>query len=82
MHGTFMDNQNIKRILKDWKLEASEYTIDMLYDYVNGTVNIYTTKPGYLIGQGGRLIDKYKQELMLSVDGLTDVLIFEVNSIW
>lgn len=82
MQGTYIDHQNIKRVLRNWKLEASEHQIDTLYDYINGVVVIYTTRPGQLVGQGGKLLEKYKQELMMSCDNVVNVLLFEVENVW
>ena len=53
----------IREILKDWKAAAG-VTHLMQYSIRAGILTIYTDCPGRLIGKGGELAFKFKQELM------------------
>lgn len=57
----------IQKIIKQWKEEAGTDRIVQWKLCMDKTLKIYTSQPGWLIGKGGVLIDKYnkifKQEL-------------------
>lgn len=46
-------------ILNKWCKEAGVKTPVGYYDNHQGVLEIYTDKPGYLIGKGGELYDKF-----------------------
>jgi ribosomal protein S3 len=52
--------QVIEQVLKDWKAESGA-TQPILYrhSYIDGEIIICTPQPGWLIGKGGCLLDKY-----------------------
>ena len=49
-----------EKVIKKWLKEA-DLREDIHYniDYDEKTITIYTTRPGWLIGMRGRLIEKY-----------------------
>lgn len=52
-----------RRFLDDWCKEAGVRTpVGYDFDYSTG-MTIYTDKPGYLIGKGGQLVEKYTRRL-------------------
>lgn len=57
-----MLNEKLYNILQDW---ASEAGLRKNYDFIiadqrwDKVLKIYTNKPGYLIGKGGCLVEKY-----------------------
>lgn len=49
-----------ERVMKKWIKEAKiKEDIHYNIDYDEKTITIYTTRPGWLIGMRGRLIEKY-----------------------
>ncbi len=53
----------IAKIITEWKAEAG-VTAPVLWkvNYLKNEINISTTRPGFLIGGHGRLINKYKSK--------------------
>lgn len=52
-------------IIKEWRIEAKVET-PVLYKYKSydgGILTICTSRPGYMIGYHGQLIEKYKEKL-------------------
>jgi len=55
------ETTKIGKIIKQWKDEAGcRGVIQYKYSYLTKTLTIYTTYPGYLIGKGGSIVDKYR----------------------
>lgn len=52
--------KRIQRIIKQWKEEAGVTRV-IQWTYKDGILAIYTAQPGFLIGKGGALVDKYKE---------------------
>lgn len=52
--------EDIERIIREW-LNESKLQEDVMYDIDCDTriITIYTTRPGWLIGVGGHLVNKY-----------------------
>lgn len=55
-----MTGKRIQRIVKQWKEEAG-VTHVIQWTYKDGILTLYTAQPGFLIGKGGVLVDKYKE---------------------
>ena len=54
----------ITKIINDWRKEAGvKDPIMIKKDHQNKKLYIYTTKPGYLIGYHGQMINKYRSLL-------------------
>lgn len=52
-----------KKFLEDWLEEAGvKDPVGYDFNYFTG-FTVYTNKPGYLIGKGGQLIEKYEKRL-------------------
>lgn len=57
--------KEISNIFKEWKQEAGVKGIILLgvFPGSRDTIKVCTDKPGFMIGRGGVLVDKYKQKL-------------------
>lgn len=57
--------REIQKIIKEWKDEAGVKNIIQISKYlINGdTLRICTDLPGFMIGRGGELINKYIKKL-------------------
>ena len=57
--------KEISNIFKEWKQEAGVKGIILLWVFPGSrdTIKVCTDKPGFMIGRGGVLVDKYKQKL-------------------
>ena len=65
------------KIIQDWCNECG--TVCMTQnDYTEKIINIYTNRPGYMIGYKGQLVDKYRA-LINSIGW--NIKIFEINEI-
>ena len=52
-----------KAFLNAWCKEAKVDTpVGYYNDYLNDRLVVYSDRPGYLIGRGGKLIDKYAKK--------------------
>lgn len=50
----------VEKVIKKWIKEAKlKEDVHYNIDYAEKTITIYTTRPGYLIGMRGCLIEKY-----------------------
>lgn len=59
----FSHNQNCK-VIEEWCKEAEvESPVGYYNELGKHRMTIYTDKPGYLIGKGGCLVDKFKKRL-------------------
>lgn len=71
-------NKEMQRILKNWKSEAKADKV-IHFTFKHGELTIYTNQPGYLIGKGGWLINKYTKILKNGIRNLENVRIIETN---
>ena len=57
--------EEISSIFKEWKKEAGVKGVILLgvFPELKDTIKVCTDKPGFMIGNGGVLVDKYKQKL-------------------
>lgn len=59
----FNHNQNCK-LIEEWSKEAGvESPIGYYNELGKHRMTIYTDRPGYLVGKGGCLVDKFKKKL-------------------
>ena len=66
--------------LKEWKDESGSKTpLLFKYKYGEDQVCMYTSEPGYFIGRGGKLIQKYERILKSRIGSKTTVLLVETN---
>ena len=74
--------REISSIIKEWKEEARVKGIVMVSPYsdTRDTIEIYTDKPGYMIGYRGNLYDKYKEKLKAYNPHLEHITIKETDS--
>lgn len=73
--------RRIKNIIKEWKEEAKARRIIQFNLDPTGTLYIYTSEPGYLIGRFGSLYNKYHKELRKnSNDRVKKVVLVETSS--
>ena len=67
-------------VLSAWCREAGVTTpIGYYLDYSDGTYYVYTNKPGFLIGKGGCLVDKYKQLLQTRFSAMKSIKFVEIK---
>ena len=67
------------KFLEDWCAEAKvEEPVAYDYNYKTG-FTIYTNRPGYLIGKGGSLINKYRERLKEEFLESNDIKIVEIR---
>lgn len=52
----------LQKILRTWKKESGTTRV-IQYKYYRGTLTLYTSQPGLLIGCAGALVDKYTEIL-------------------
>lgn len=71
----------IQDILKNWK-EESESNRVVQYQYRSGILTIYTSQPGYFIGKGGKLFDKYEKILKREDPNFKELKIEETAWYW
>ena len=57
--------KEISNIIKEWKDEAGVKGIILVgvYPDFRDTIKICTDRPGFMIGKGGELVDKYKERI-------------------
>lgn len=75
--------ERIDDIVKAWKGEAglSRKDIILLSAFPNSreTLKIYTGKPGYMIGKGGCLYQKYKQIILEKYQNIKEIELVETD---
>ena len=70
---------DIERTIKEWVMEAGIPDLRLVtYRYNHGVLDIYTTKPGYMIGLRGALINKYSEIFKKNVRNFKIVEMHEV----
>ena len=69
-----------RKFLEDWCAEA-KLTEPVAYDYnYHKGFTIYTNRPGYLIGKGGNLINKYRTRLKEEFGKNNDIKFVEIKN--
>jgi len=78
----YINKRAVQQQIRAWKSESGlghlrklQFTVD----YRKHIVNVYCSRPGYLIGKGGKLINKYKNSM--KVLGVKDIRLHEVEDI-
>lgn len=57
-------HDKLSDIIKEWRIEAKvEMPVLYKYNSFNKTLTICTSRPGYMIGYKGQLIEKYQEKL-------------------
>lgn len=57
-------NKEISKVIAEWCKEAGVSSpVGYYRNYLNGYFEIYTDRPGYLVGKAGKLVEKYEQAL-------------------
>lgn len=76
-----MSNE-ISKIIKEWKDEAGVEGLILIgvFPSFRETITICTDRPGLMIGNGGRLINKYKEKLKNINRNLKDIKFVETDS--
>ena len=74
--------KEIANIIKQWKTEAGVESIILVgvYPSFRKTIKICTDKPGYMIGRGGELINKYREKLKEINPNLENIEFIETDS--
>lgn len=49
----------IHQILREWREESKSPPSSYSFNLAKGQIDIYTARPGLLIGKGGSLVEKY-----------------------
>lgn len=70
---------NIERTIANWKKDAMltnpiAYSIDLNA----GEITIYTTRPSWLIGKAGKLMENYETEMKKAWSSFTNFKLVEV----
>lgn len=60
MQRSFLSHREVKADIERWRNEA-KVDVPVMCKIKDNNITIYTTLPGYLIGKGGQLINKYIQ---------------------
>ena len=68
--------EELIQILKKWKDESGVSTT-IKFNYHNGTLTVYSTQCGLLIGRMGSLISSYKTELKKCNLGIENIELIE-----
>lgn len=69
-----------RKFLEDWCAEAKlTEPVAYSYNYHEG-FTIYTNRPGYLIGKGGNLINKYRTRLKEEFHKTNDIKFVEIKN--
>lgn len=76
--------RNVEHILKNWKHESKhKQIIQYKYDRAEKLLILYASRPGVLIGQYGRLVEKYTKLLNdLVYPDIRKVAFIEVEHRW
>ena len=51
------------QILREWREESKSPPFSYSFNWAKGEINIYTARPGILIGKGGAMYEKYMGRL-------------------
>ena len=78
--GIFIDRRAVETFLREWKAESGlKNSKKCLYNLKSTALTVYCPSPGYLIGRGGLLFEKYKGKLLAI--GVKSVEIVEVEDV-
>lgn len=78
VHRTVQEKH--KTILSAWCEEAKVKTpVGYYLDYTDGIYYVYTDRPGYLIGKGGCLVNKYQQLLQTQFSAMKALKFVEIR---
>lgn len=74
--------KEISSIFKEWKKEAGVKGVIFLgvFPGLRDTIKVCTDKPGFMIGKGGSLLDKYKKKLKEYNPSLENIEFIETDS--
>lgn len=74
--------KEISNIIKEWKEEAGVKGIILVgvYPDFRDTIKICTDRPGFMIGKGGELVDKYKERIKEFNPNLEKIEFVETDS--
>ena len=74
--------KEISNIIKEWKDEAHVNGVILVsrYSDFEDTIEIYTDKPGYMIGCRGELVNKYMEKLKMHNPHLKHITFKETDS--
>ena len=57
-------NKKISKVIEEWCKEAGVVSpVGYYRNSLSGYFEVYTDRPGYLVGKGGGLVKKYEQAL-------------------
>lgn len=82
LRGENAMRKEISNIFKEWKQEAGVKGIILLgvFPGLRDTIKVCTDKPGFTIGKGGSLLDKYKERLKEYNSNLEHIEFVETDS--
>ena len=74
--------RNLTKIIKEWKDEAGVKGIIQInaLSTVRDSLTICTDRPGFMIGKGGFLIDKYKEKIQKEYPNIKKIEFVETDS--
>lgn len=74
--------KDISNIIKEWKDEAGVKGIILVgaYPSIRETIKICTDRPGFMIGKGGELVNKYTEKLKEICPKLKEIEFVETDS--
>ena len=74
--------RNLTKIIKEWKDEAGVKGIIQInaLSTVRDTLTICTDRPGFMIGKGGCLIDKYREKIQKEYPNIKKIEFVETDS--
>lgn len=74
--------RNLTKIIKEWKDEAGVKGIIQInaLSTVRDTLTICTDRPGFMIGKGGCLIDKYREKIQNEYSNIKEIKFVETDS--
>jgi len=76
----YIDRRKVRQEIKAWKLQSGLGNLRKVQFKINnttGTVQIFASRPGYLIGRGGKLYEEYKNKMKIL--GVSNIEIVEVE---
>ena len=74
--------RNLTKIIKEWKDEAGVKGIIQInaLSTVRDSLTICTDRPGFMIGKGGFLIDKYREKIQNEYPNIKKIEFVETDS--
>lgn len=74
--------RKLTKLIKQWKDEAGVKGIIQInaYPTVKDTLTICTDRPGFMIGKGGCLIEKYKEKIKNEYPNIKRIYFMETDS--